>query len=116
MAVRLACEYDAEITTLAPRAYWKEKAAAGVKNGTRFLSMPVPRDADRHRRNRDHRLDIMDWPALIASIGVLLVCLKHVLRRVDDDEDDEAEQPADGRAKLEEWERTHRVKKSDPPT
>ena len=57
--------------------------------------------------------------ALIASIGVLLVCLKYALRRVDgdstgdDDENDAAETPEDeeasDRAKLEEWKRTHKL-------
>ncbi len=56
--------------------------------------------------------------ALIASCGVLLVCLKYVLRKADDDsggDDGENGKLDDDAARMEEWKRTHRVKKADPP-
>lgn len=52
--------------------------------------------------------------AMIASIGVLLVCLKYVLRKVDDDDDGNGDADG-GETPMEEWQRTHKVERTDPP-
>ena len=52
--------------------------------------------------------------AMIASIGVLLVCLKHVLRRFDNDDDGNGD-PDKDETELEKWERTRRVKRAERP-